>query len=59
MLAIGIHGDDHLIVLLEDVPEPCSEGNPLPKIRSVFQKNGSVFQSHLFRLVHRTIIHND
>jgi len=59
MLTIGIKGDDHLIIFLEDIPEPCPEGSTLSKIRRVFQEMRSVFQSNPFSLIYGTVIHND
>jgi hypothetical protein len=41
MLTIGIEGDDHLIILLEDILEPCPEGSTFSKIEGMFQNMDS------------------
>jgi hypothetical protein len=56
MLTIGIQSDDDLIILLEDVLEPCLEGSPFPKINGMFQELSSIFRSPSLRLIRRSII---
>jgi hypothetical protein len=38
MLTIGIEGDDHVIVLLEEISEPRPEGSTFSKIMGMFQE---------------------
>src|SRR4030042_2746805 len=53
MLTIRIKSNDDLIVFLKNVLEPRPARCPLPKVRRVLEKKGSIFQSHPFRLIHR------
>jgi hypothetical protein len=59
MLTIRIKSNDDLIVFLKNVLEPRPEGCPLPKVRGVLEKKGSVFHGDSFRPVARTVIDHD